>query len=71
MPTIVSLMTVAVSIQCIGSVPVSILGALEPITGVMFGVALFGEILTFRASVGIILIICAVIVLVSSKRERH
>ena len=32
-PTIVSLMTVAVSIQCIGSVPVSILGALEPITG--------------------------------------
>ena len=70
-PTIVSLMTVAVSIQCIGSVPVSILGALEPITGVMFGVALFGEILTFRASVGIILIICAVIVLVSSKRERH
>ncbi len=69
-PTIVSLMTVAVSIQCIGSVPVSILGALEPITGVMFGVALFGEILTVRASIGIVLIILAVIVLILSGR-RH
>ena len=70
-PTIVSLLTVAISIQCIGSVPVSILGALEPITGVMFGVALFGEILTVRASIGIVLIILAVIVLILSGRRQH
>ncbi|MDE6813320.1 MAG: DMT family transporter [Duncaniella sp.] len=68
-PTIVSLMTVAVSIQYIGSVAVSILGALEPITGVMFGVLLFGEILTVRASIGIILIICAVMTLVLTKKN--
>ena len=68
-PTIVSLMTVAVSIQYIGSVAVSILGALEPITGVLFGVFLFGEILTFRAVIGIILIICAVMTLVLTKRN--
>lgn len=66
-PTIVSLMTVAVSIKYIGSVPVSILGALEPITGVLFGVILFGEVLTVRASVGIVLIICAVMTLVLTK----
>lgn len=66
-PTIVSLMTVAVSIKCIGSVPVSILGALEPITGVLFGVLLFGEILTVRASIGIVLIICAVLTLILTR----
>ncbi|MCM1076695.1 MAG: DMT family transporter [Bacteroides sp.] len=68
-PTIISLMTVAVSIRYIGSVAVSILGALEPITGVMFGVLLFGEVLTVRASIGIILIICAVMVLVLTRKR--
>lgn len=68
-PTIVSLMTVAISIQRIGSVAVSILGALEPLTGVLVGVALFGEILTFRASAGIVLIICAVITLVLTRNK--
>lgn len=70
MPTIVSLITVAVSIRLVGSVAVSILGALEPITGVIFGVALFGEVLTFRASLGIVLILTAVMVLVLSG-SRH
>lgn len=68
-PTIVSLITVAISIQYIGSVAVSILGALEPITGVMFGVLLFGEILTVRATIGIVLIICAVLTLVLTKNR--
>lgn len=63
-PTIVSLMTVAVSIHYVGSVAVSILGALEPIAGLLFGVLLFGEVLTVRAVTGIILIISAVMVLI-------
>ncbi len=66
-PTIVSLLTVAISIKYIGSVPVAILGALEPITGVVFGVALFGEVLTLKATVGIVLIICAVVTLVLTR----
>lgn len=66
-PTIVSLITVAISIRYIGSVAVSILGALEPITGVLFGVLLFGEILTLKAVIGIVLIICAVITLIVKK----
>lgn len=66
-PTIISLMSVAVAIQHIGSVPVAILGALEPITGILFGCLLFGEVLTVRAAVGIVVIIAAVIVLVMTK----
>lgn len=69
-PTIVSLLTVAVAIKLIGSVPVSILGALEPITGVLFGVLLFGEILTVKAAIGIVLILAAVIVLVVNQSPK-
>ena len=61
-PTIVSILTVAVAVQLIGSVPVSILGALEPVTGVLVGVLIFGEILTFKAVLGIVLILAAVFV---------
>ncbi|MCM1022260.1 MAG: EamA family transporter [Muribaculum sp.] len=68
-PTIVSLLTVAISIQCIGSVPVAILGALEPITGVLIGVLLLDEILTLKAFVGIVLILCAVITLILTKNR--
>lgn len=69
-PTIVSLLAVTRSVQYIGSVPVAILGALEPITGVLFGVLLFGEQLTPRASAGIVFIICAVVVLVLTRDKR-
>lgn len=70
-PTIISLMTVAISIHYVGSVAVSILGALEPITGLIFGVALFGEILTVRAAIGVVLIIGAVMVLVLANPIKH
>lgn len=69
-PTIVSLLTVAISIQYIGSVPVAILGALEPITGVLFGVLLFGEVLTVKAIAGIALILCAVITLILTRGKQ-
>ncbi len=70
-PTIISLMTVAISIHLVGSVAVSILGALEPITGLLFGVILFGEILTVRAAIGVVLIIGAVMVLVLANPIKH
>lgn len=63
-PTIVSILTVAVAIQLVGSVAVSILGALEPVTGVIVGVCVFSEVLTFKAVAGIVLILMAVMVLV-------
>ncbi|MBD5333320.1 MAG: DMT family transporter [Bacteroides sp.] len=70
-PTIVSILTVALAVQIIGSVPVSILGALEPVTGVAVGVLVFGEVMTLRVAAGVVLILVAVTVLVTGKRKRR
>lgn len=67
-PTIVSLVAVNVAIKNIGAVPVSILGALEPVTGAIVGVFLFNEIMTARGALGMILIIVAVMAMVYNKR---
>ena len=68
LPTGVSFVCVARAIGFIGSTPTAILGALEPVTAVLFGVLVFGEILTPRLSLGIALIILAVILVVAGKR---
>ena len=70
-PTIVSILTVAVAVRMIGSVAVSILGALEPVTGVAIGVLVFGEVMTLRVAAGCVLILAAVTVLVTGKRGRQ
>lgn len=51
-PTVISLIMVTLAIQNIGSTPTAILGALEPVTAVFFGVLIFGEQLT-HASVSV------------------
>jgi len=56
-PTAISFLCTTSAIQYIGSTPTAILGALEPVTAVFFGVVVFGEILTLRITCGIILII--------------
>lgn len=64
-PTAISLGCTTGAIQYIGSTPTAILGALEPVTAVFFGVTIFGEQLTPRIILGIILIISAVSVVVA------
>lgn len=59
-PTAISFLCTTQAIQYIGSTPTAILGALEPVTAVFFGVTIFGEALTPRLSLGIVLIILAV-----------
>lgn len=66
-PTLVSLVTMAKSIHYIGSTPAAILGALEPITALFFGVLVFGEALTPRIILGIILILLAVTLIIAGK----
>lgn len=56
------------AIQYIGSTPTAILGALEPVTAVFFGVMIFGETLTLRICCGILLIIIAVSLIVAGNR---
>ena len=59
-PTTISFLCTTSAIQYIGSTPTAILGALEPVTAVFFGVTVFGESLTLRIISGIMLIILAV-----------
>lgn len=67
-PTIVSLMTMAVAIRCIGSTPTAILGALEPLTALFFGVTVFGEQFTARIMIGVTLILIGVTLIIAGKR---
>lgn len=64
-PTAISFLCTTSAIQYIGSTPTAILGALEPVTAVCFGVAVFGEVLTPRIVSGIVLIILAVTLIVA------
>lgn len=59
-PTAISFLCTTGAIQYIGSTPTAILGALEPVTAIFFGIAVFGESLTVRESFGLVLIIVAV-----------
>lgn len=67
LPTVVSLVCTAISIHSIGSTPTAILGALEPVTALFFGVLIFGERLTPRSVLGIIIIIAAVSFIIVGK----
>ena len=64
-PTAISFLCTTSAIQYIGSTPTAILGALEPVTAVFFGVTVFGESLTPRIICGITMIIAAVTLIVA------
>lgn len=66
-PTIISLETINIAIKRIGATKTAIIGALEPLTALFFGVLLFQETLTAKICLGIILIIFGVIVLITKK----
>lgn len=67
-PTAISFLCTTSAIQYIGSTPTAILGALEPVTAVFFGVTIFCEQLTPRILCGMLLIIVAVSLIVAGNR---
>ncbi|MDD3124792.1 MAG: DMT family transporter [Candidatus Kapabacteria bacterium] len=69
LPTVVSLVSTTRAIQYVGSTPTAILGALEPLTAVFFGVTVFGEPLTARIIGGIALVLLAVVVIISGGKK--
>lgn len=68
-PTIISIETINIAIKLIGSTTTAILGSLEPLTALFFGVVIFHEQLTLRIMVGIVAILCGVILIIKRKRE--
>lgn len=67
-PTVVSLICTTRAVFYIGSTVTAILGALEPITAILFGITVFSEKLTPRHVFGIILVIVAVTVIIAGNR---
>lgn len=64
-PTVIPILFINVAIKTIGPTYSAILGALEPVTALVIGVAVFGEALTVRIVIGALLIFIAVIAIVS------
>lgn len=69
-PTVISLVAMAVAIRRIGSTPTAIIGALEPLTAILVGVFLFREPFTFRYGLGILLVLAAVTLVVLAPRQK-
>ena len=67
-PTVISLVTMTMAVQYVGSTPTAIMGALEPLTAVAIGAAVFNEQLTPRLALGIMMILSAVMIIVMSKQ---
>lgn len=66
-PTILSLIFMTIAVHEVGATPTAIMGALEPLTAVAIGAFVFGETITFRLTIGIVLILSAVLLIVLGK----
>lgn len=66
--TALSLTFTAMAIQRIGSTQTAIIGAMEPLTAVIIGVTVFGEQLTTRSVIGIVMIVVAVTLAVAKTK---
>ena len=64
-PTAISFLCTTSAIQYIGFTPTAILGALEPVTAIIFGITIFGERMTLRESIGIVMILIAVTLVIA------
>ena len=67
LPSVFSLVLMTISVHETGSTPTAVMGALEPLTAVVIGVAVFGEQLTPSLAAGIELILTAVIMIIAGK----
>lgn len=68
LPTIVSIETITIAIKLIGSTSTAILGALEPLTAICFGVMFFHEQLNFRIVCGVLFILFGVMFVILKNR---
>lgn len=71
LPTVISMYCATKAIVYIGSTSTAILGALEPLTAVFFGIMVFGETLGIRDVAGLLLIIVSVTFVVVGKNTKN
>ena len=70
-PTAISLLCTSAAIQKIGSTPVAVLGAMEPVTAVAIAILIFHEALTVRLAVGMLLVIVSVTFIIAGGSITH
>ena len=63
-PTMISMLTLAVSSRYIGPTKTSILGVFEPLTAILIGTLLFGEPLTVKMGIGVAICVGAVVFMI-------
>lgn len=66
-PTVLSFVWTTMAVQYVGATPTAILGALEPVTAVVLGILFLGESLSFRETVGLVMILVAVCIVIGGK----
>ncbi len=70
-PTAFSLICTSAAIQKVGSTPVAILGAMEPVTAVAIAILIFNEQLTVRLALGMLLVIMSVTFIIAGGSVTH
>ena len=63
-PTMISMLTLAISTRFIGPTKTSVLGVFEPLTAILVGTLLFGEPMTWKMAVGIAVCVGAVVFMI-------
>lgn len=69
-PAILALVLMVYASKYVGATPTAIMGALEPLTAVLIGIFVFGELFSLRLALGIVLILAAVMMIVLSKASK-
>ena len=63
-PTMVSMLTIAISSRYIGPTKTAVLGVFEPLTAILIGTLMFGEVMTTKMAAGIAICVAAVVFMV-------
>lgn len=69
-PTMISMLTLAISSRYIGPTRTSVLGVFEPITAIVIGTILFSEPMTIQMACGILICIGAVVFMIAVPRKK-
>ncbi len=68
-PTTIATITLAASSKSVGATKTSILGILEPLTAILIGTLVFHEPFTFVVSIGVALILFAIVFMVLTEKK--
>ena len=69
LPTIVSTATLAIATRNIGATKASVLGVFEPVTAILVGTLVFGEVLTTNVVVGILISMVAITFMIAMTKR--